>query len=510
MTLDAGTGPERGPHEGELDDRDRPSRTAALSLAAQLSGAFFTVILTVFLVRKLGPAEYGIFALAVSVGLMAVLVADFGISSSTARFVAEHRSRRDVVARFVADALRLKLIASGAFSVALALLAPAIAHAYGFDEMTTPIRGVAIAIFGQSLATLFLATFLALGKLGYHIRYSVFEGIAELSASVSLVLLGTGAAGAAFGRGFGHVVGALLVGFLILKVLGPRSFAIGKTAGHERQIATYAAALLVVDGATAIFSQVDILIIGALLDPESVGLFEAPMRLVTFLQYGGLAAAAALAPRLARTADEEPDVKTFALGLRWVILVQALLLAPLVVWSEPIVQIALGSSYAESAEVLRALVPFVFLAGVGPAIVIGVNYLGEGTKRIPIAVGAIGINVVFDLIFIPKIGIVAGAIGSAIAFAFYVPAHLLICKRTVELPIKPIALSVVRALSAATLAGVVLMSFGTSELSLGDWLIAPPLALATYAAALLVVNELKWSEVQDGAATAKRISARFR
>ena len=60
-------------------------RNSAYSLAAQLSTAGFTAILTVYLVRALGPARYGVFALAVGIGALLVLPSDFGISSSTAR-----------------------------------------------------------------------------------------------------------------------------------------------------------------------------------------------------------------------------------------------------------------------------------------------------------------------------------------------------------------------------------------------------------------------------------------
>ena len=52
-------------------------------------------MLTIVLVRVLGPEDYGVFALALSVASLVFLPADFGISQSTARFVAEHRGERE-------------------------------------------------------------------------------------------------------------------------------------------------------------------------------------------------------------------------------------------------------------------------------------------------------------------------------------------------------------------------------------------------------------------------------
>jgi heme-degrading monooxygenase HmoA len=72
----------------------------------------------------------------------------------------------------------------------------------------------------------------------------------------------------------------------------------------------------------------------------------------------------------------------------------------------------LGPGYEESADVLRALTPYVFLAGLAPLVSLAVNFLGEARRRIPIALGAVAVNVAIDVTLIPRIGIVAGAIGT--------------------------------------------------------------------------------------------------
>ena len=77
------------------DGADTITRNAAFALASQIATASFTAVLTIVLVRVLGPEDYGVFALALSVASLVFLPADFGISQSTARFVAEHRGERD-------------------------------------------------------------------------------------------------------------------------------------------------------------------------------------------------------------------------------------------------------------------------------------------------------------------------------------------------------------------------------------------------------------------------------
>jgi O-antigen/teichoic acid export membrane protein len=43
---------------------------------------------------------------------------------------------------------------------------------------------------------------------------------------------------------------------------------------------------------------------------------------------------------------------------------------------------------------------------------LSVKYLGHARKRLPIAVGAVLVNLVINLILVPPIGVVAGAIGT--------------------------------------------------------------------------------------------------
>ena len=63
-------------------------------------------------------------------------------------------------------------------------------------------------------------------------------------------------------------------------------------------------------------------------------------------------------------------------------------------------------------DVLQALAPFVLLSGPAMLASLTVNYLGAARQRVPIAIAALGANAVWDLIFLSKMGIVAGAWGT--------------------------------------------------------------------------------------------------
>jgi O-antigen/teichoic acid export membrane protein len=474
---------------------DTITRNTAFALASQIATASFTALLTIVLVRVLGPEDYGVFALALSVASLVFLPADFGISQSTARFVAEHRGKRDSIAEVMADGLKLKFATSGLICVILFFLAEPIANAYNVADLTWPLRGVALALFGQSMMGFYRTAFEAVGQVRLNLRLVFSESAVEAGASIALVLAGTGVVGAAFGRAIGYTFGTVLALMLARRAIGARSISLrGSPAGRLRQIAGYAGALLIIDAVFAALTQIDILLIGAILGTSAVGIFQAPAKLITFLHYPGLALSAGVSPRLAR-GGAGPNVQAFAVGIRYLIILQGLLVVPTVVWAAPITDLILGDDFAESAEVMRALAPLTFLFGIAPIVSVGVNYLGEARRRIPIAIGALVANFVVSIVLLYEIGVVGSAIGADVAYLIYVPAHFWICKRLIGLPVRPIAVTFLRTLVAAAAMAAAMLAFGYHELSVLDWFAGGAAGVAAYCVALLVTGEVSRSEL---------------
>jgi O-antigen/teichoic acid export membrane protein len=480
---------------------DSIKRNTAFALAAQAATALFTAGLTLYLVRALGPDDYGVFALALAVGLLVLQFSDFGISQSMARFIAEHRHDQGAIGAIFSDALRLRLISGFVVSGALFALASPIANAYDNTDLVWPLRAMAVAVFAQGLMTFIATPFVPLRRLSLNLRVVALESAIEASASVALVLLGGGAAGAVFGRAIGYAAGAVIAFVLLWRLLGWRGLdSLRRRGEHLRRIAGYAGAMLIIEGTFTLFGQVDALVIGAYLTTADVGFFQAPNRLTTILAYPGLAIAAGVAPRLSR-GGEGPDVLSLQRALRLLLILQAAMIPPVVVWADPITDLLLGSAYADSADVLRALAPYIFVSGLAALLSIGVNYLGEARRRVPIAIAALLVNLVIDLILVPRIGIVGAAIGTDVAYVLYVGAHLWILRRLVELPLRPLAPTAFRSAVAALAMAAVLWAFGTSDLgapALVAGAIAAPLA---FAAVLLASREFSSDELAIARAT---------
>ena len=163
-------------------------------------------------------------------------------------------------------------------------------------------------------------------------------------------------------------------------------------------------------------------------------------------------------------------------------------------------------AFAESADVMRALAPLTFLFGIAPIVSVGVNYLGEARRRIPIAITALVANFVVSIVLLNEIGVIGSAIGADVAYLIYVPAHFWICKQMIGLPVRPVVTTFARTLVASGAMALALLAFGYDELSVLDWFAGGAAGVVAYVAVLLLTGEVSRSEL---AALRRGVAARF-
>jgi O-antigen/teichoic acid export membrane protein len=471
---------------------DRTRRNAAFSFAAQMATSAGTAILTLYLVRALGPKGYGTFALAIAVSSLAMVAADMGLASSAARYIAESRDQRARVREVFGDALRLKLILAGSIALVLVLAAAPISSLFGTSSLVWPLRAIAVAVLGNNVMALVGATFNALRRVSQNLRMVVGESLVETTASIALVVAGAGVTGAALGRGLGYVCGAAGGLVLLARTIGrPRL----RASSISRNLLGYAVALVLIDAAFTLFNQVDVFVIGAYLNPAAVGAFQAPMRLTTFLSYPGLALAAAVAPQFARSGEPTSAAATLATAIRLLLIGHAAVAGIVLVWARPIAHLLLGNGYPNSAAVLRGLTPFILLTGIAPLVSLSINYLGHARERLPIAVGTVLANLAIDLVLVQRIGIVAGAIGTDVAYIAYVFGHLWLCRREAGLSLRRLTATALRCLLAAAVMAGSLVLWGTKSVSIPLLILGGGCGLAIYGLMLLATREVTGAEI---------------
>lgn len=476
------------------------------ALVAQLSSAACTAAVTVVLVRVLGPQQYGELALVLSVGGITLVLADAAVAQSTGRDAAAHADDPERLAAVVSSGLRVKLVVTSVAALALVGLAGPIAAAYGAPAMTWALRAVALAVVAESLVLLWVVTLQAVRRVAVTVRLLLLEGLAEAAAVLSLVAAGAGITGAVLGRAVGYGVGAVVGAALLVRVLGRWPDARGEPE-LRRRIGAYARPLLVNTGAYSAYRQADVQLVALLLDRASVGVYAAPARLLVLLTHPGQAVANAVSPRMA---GPSPDVHSFTTALRWLVVYQTALMAPVVLWAEPITVLLLGRDYLEAADVLVALAPYLWLSGVSVLASTTVNYLGHARRRIPVVLLALALDVGLAAVLLPRVGVVGAAIALSLSYAVYVPLHARICRQSFPLPLRPLARTLARCTVAGAVSGTVLVLIGTGDLSWRQWLLGAALGPASYVATLVALRELTGDDVRSVRTAARDLAHRLR
>jgi O-antigen/teichoic acid export membrane protein len=471
-------------------------RNTLLQLASQVAGVVFTGGLTLYLVRALGPSGYGVYALAVSVGGLLLLPAGLGLPWAIGRFVADHRSDLGQVRAILGLGLKIQLPAAIVASVGLFAASGAIADAYGQPRLGWPLRWVAVSLLGRAMFGFLTSVATSLRRVAVGLWMAIIESATETSASVVLVVAGAGATGATLGKAIGYSVGSAAGLLLTLRLLGiGRKWRAAPLKVGVRTVMKYAGAMLVVDAAWSAISQIDVVLIGAVLGSFAVGSFGAVIRVMGVLGYLGIAVSSGVAPRLS-LAGGDPDTRSFNEALRYLIILQGLVIAPLLVWAEPIVHLLLGSKYRHAAEIMRVLTVYFVVGAPASLVSVAVTYLGEARRRVIIMIATLGFGAVITYVLLRAVGVLGAAIADDLVQIVYIVANVWIASRLITVELRRLAWSSVRTLLAAGAMALPLAVIGTHHLSAVQWVVGGCASGLVYAGMLIVTRELTIAELR--------------
>lgn len=472
------------------------ARNTLLQLMSNMAGVVFTGALTLFLVRALGPSGYGRYTLAVSIAALLVLPSGLGLPMAIGRYLADHRADLRQLHAILALGLRLQVPAALICTMGLFAAAGPVAQAYGDPRLAWPLRWVALAVMGQALFGFLNYAGTSLRRSSIPLRTALVESATETSSSIVLVLLGAGAAGAALGKSIGYAIASSVGLYLMLRLLGRfRTDDRTRPKVGAREVLRYASATFIVDLGMTVVARVDILLIGALLTSAAVGTFGAVLRIVTVLGYLGTAVSGGVAPRLS-LGGGSPDTRAFNQAIRYLLIVQGLVLAPMIVWGKPLVDLLLGSRYPEAVPIIQVLSVWAFVSAPAALLSVSVNYLGAAQRRVKIVLLTLVLGIVLTYVLLDVIGLVGAAIADDIVAFGYVGANLWICTQLIPVDVRSLVRSVGRILLAAGAMALALLIVGSENLLPAQWLVGAAAGGTAYLGALFISGEVSVLELR--------------
>ena len=397
-------------------------------IKSELAGQILTTILgaalILLLARLLGPEQYGLLFLVISILTFAQIFSEAGVANSGARYIAEYKER---------DPSQIPHILRISFGYNLVTIVIVVA-------VLVAGRHYFAGLFGESeLAVLLLygVLFVIFGTFVRYVRVVLqgFEKI-ELSATIhvlivlcrfvfaiGLVLLGYGV----WGAFAGYIISFVLVSILGLALLYIRFYRTKKTDTPVEQtlrkrIAEYTLPLTATNTARALDLHIDTILVGFFLNPASVGFYVLAKQITQFLETPAYAVGFSLAPTFgaekARNNVERPS-QIYETSLTYSLLVYLPAAVGLILVAEPTIRYVFGMAYLGAVPVLQVLALYVVFRAITTITENSLDYLGRARARAIIKIPTVGLNIVLNILLIPRLGIIGAALATVVSYGLF-------------------------------------------------------------------------------------------
>ncbi len=405
-----------------------------MTFVASLGAAVIGFGLSILLTRGLGTVGLGTYALALLLPNTMVLLLEFGITYANVF----HIGRGDVNAR---EVMRANLWIWGFVTAIGLVVAGAIIYFKGaqwFPGIPTSMMIVAVLSFPPNLLQFYCRSILQ-GYQDFR-RYNYLTVIVQLTTfvvSAILILgfhLGVGAALAAF------LVGQLLSLLFTAMALAPYLKNTPKAGKREhwwnygRRAVSYGWKQHL--GAVAAFVnyRVDLFFVNLLISPATAGVYYIAIQLGESMWMISKVVSTVLLPRLAELHDEEQTRLELTPLITRLVFCFTLACAVVVGLLSPWIVRLWGPDASQASYVLVWLLPGIVMGAATRIIAYDFSARGKPIYNSYLSIIVMVINVACNVILIPRLGILGGAISTTIAYSVNSVATAVLYRRFSDLP----------------------------------------------------------------------------
>lgn len=373
-------------------------------LSANILVKLTSFVYNIFLARSLGPENYGLFIFGLAIFGITASTADFGL----ARFLTRDLSQQPKLAsKFTSNIFFLTFVTSAI----TAILFIAALIIFDNNQLRIAVGGLMLTTVIPATAGLTIsATFTALEKIRYVAMGQFFLNLVVTIGGIFAILTNLGIVGVVITFLIGHF---LFLSFLVSLLLREKIELLTKIdfqflVNALKSGLPYAALTFL----GLIYFRIDQILLTYLRSETETGFYGAAFRFLDAVQFIPIAVSTALFPTFARLHQ------TQVLTLKKVYFRTLLILAPigilitafLFVAATPIIHLIYGESYQPSILALKILSLTIFFMFIN---IPGAHLLFASEKFLKqvviISILTMFFNIITNIIFIPKYGLVAAS-----------------------------------------------------------------------------------------------------
>lgn len=429
------------------------------AFAANVVGAVSGALLVVLLARLLDPTSYGLLFLALAVFGFAVNFTSFGIAKSAARYISEFKgSTPGQIPHILRLSLLLNLVPIGIASLVFLFGHELLAALIGEPELSPYLLLGSVFIVFKTLTAFTRVILQGFEDIVPASILLALQRVGELFFAVGFVVLGYEVLGALVGYAVSYVlVTGVGLGYIYVRNYQP----LNRTAiepGLRRRLFEYSLPIAVTQTAYTLDHHIDKILVGFFIGPVAVAYYTIGKQVVQFLEVPMSALGFTLSPTYGAQKAEgnhETAARIYETALSYGLLLYVPAATGVILLASPGIEFVFGDEYLGAVPVLQILSALAVLKAVTKLTGEGLDYLGRARARGIIKGVTAVLNVVLNVLLIPRYGVVGAAVVTVVTFGLYTVAnvyimHLELDLRTRWLGQRFVASLLIAAIMAAT------------------------------------------------------------
>lgn len=247
------------------------------SLTSRIGGFIFTIILA----RLLLPELFGVYSLVLSVVMLLASLLDFGVSQTLVVFISSNIKNKRKTASFFKFLFKIRFFASLAAGVLLFFLSGLISNGiFNNSGLILPLKIGAIYLFVNGLLTFFGALSNALKKFKFTFSSEIIFQILRIGFVALFLVLFVKVYLVFVALSISALVSAVLL-FLLTRKKAPFLYREKPESFHKKKILSFMGFLTIGGLAGAFLTNIDALMLGALIpDTSYIGFYKIAVSMV--------------------------------------------------------------------------------------------------------------------------------------------------------------------------------------------------------------------------------------
>jgi O-antigen/teichoic acid export membrane protein len=369
----------------------------------------------IFLARFLGVDDFGFWSFFFSFLSIILLLSLLGISPAAKYLTAKYQGTEFLHSVWVSS-LKLRLRASAVFCAVYLILAYPLALLLDKPGLFQLIVLSLPLVFFSGMVEYFKNVSAGLHALKTNFVITSVEYGSKLILTISFLLLVNSVLSIIGAYTLSLMIAAVVAFFLINKNFIDSRGSVSKD--FTADLTEYAKMIFLISIAVVVSTEVDTLMLGLLHNTSEVGVYAGAKQLVIYLPQISIAISLGTMPPFARL--NEDNKRHLRLLFRNLLLLNALIFGLLgiclFILADWFVPFALGEEYQRGSIVLKLLIPFLIAASFVPFVDGFLDYQGKVRRRTVNYLIALVLNIVLNLILIPKYGALGAASATSLSF----------------------------------------------------------------------------------------------